>query len=87
MVIDATGDDLDAEVLEVGRDDRAEDRVAAADELVAGVVDDVGVKVARELRRVALVQGVKRAVHDEQRADGHGPIVLEPGWLRVGNPP
>ena len=85
MIVDAAGDDLCLEVLEVGSDQGAGDGVAAADELVAGVIDDIGMKVACEMGRVAVVQGLERAVHHEGRTCGHRLIVLGGDERRVGN--
>lgn len=85
MIGNPAGDDLQPEVLEVRSDERVGDGVAAGDELVAGVTDDVGVKVALQLRRIAVVQGLECAVHDECRPYCHLLIVAGVDRGRVGN--
>lgn len=87
IIVNAARNDLHTKMFETGSDDRFDDRVAARDELVSGVEDDVGVKLARELHRVPVVQRVERAVHDESRPYGHGPMVLGMDARRVGNAP
>lgn len=72
LIVDAAGDDLYPQVLEVWSDDRADDRLAATYEFVTGVVDDVAVQMACELCRVVVVQRLKRAVHDKCRSWRHG---------------
>lgn len=87
MIGDAARDDFYLELLELRSDDRVDDCVAATDELVAAVVDDIDVKVAFELGRIAVVQGLECAVHDQCRRYGHDVILLEVGARRIGDGP